>query len=70
MAVQRVVEGAQVTIGPWTDQGFYYDFDLPAPLTDKDLPRILKEMRKIIKRDLPFAREEVRRRAVRACARF
>lgn len=60
MAVQRVYKGAQVTIGPWIERGFYYDFDLKEPITDKDLKKIQKEMAKIIKMDLPFIREEVR----------
>ena len=51
----------QVTIGPWIDNGFYYDFDLKNPLTDKDLKTIQKEMQKIIKRNLPITREEVTR---------
>ncbi len=29
MAVQRLHKGAQVTIGPWIERGFYYDFDMP-----------------------------------------
>jgi threonyl-tRNA synthetase len=37
MAVQRLHKDAQVTIGPWIDRGFYYDFDLPTPLSDKEL---------------------------------
>ena len=61
MAVQRLFKDAQVTIGPWIERGFYYDFDLKEPLSDKDLKRIKKEMAKIIKMDLPFVREEVRR---------
>jgi hypothetical protein len=60
MAVQRLFKDAQVTIGPWIERGFYYDFDLKEPLSDKDLKRIHKEMAKIIKMDLPFIREEVR----------
>lgn len=59
MAVQRIFKDAQVTIGPWIDRGFYYDFDLATPLTDKDLKRIRKEMQKIVRMDLPFIREEV-----------
>lgn len=43
MAVQKVFPDAKVTIGPWIDNGFYYDFDME-PLTDKDLKRIKKEM--------------------------
>lgn len=59
MAVQRLHKDAQVTIGPWIDRGFYYDFDLPTPLTDKDLKAIRKEMQKIVRMKLPFIREEV-----------
>eukprot|EP00898_Chlorokybus_atmophyticus_P008741 jgi/Chlat1/8869/Chrsp92S08196 len=61
MAVQKLFPKAQVTIGPWIDKGFYYDFDLPEPFTDKDLRKIEKEMKKIIKRNLPLRREEVSR---------
>jgi threonyl-tRNA synthetase len=59
MAVQRLFKGAQVTIGPWIERGFYYDFDIKEPLSDKDLKAIKKEMAKIIRKDLPFVREEV-----------
>lgn len=59
MAVQRLHKDAQVTIGPWIERGFYYDFDLKQPLTDKELKQIKKEMVKIAKAKLPFIREEV-----------
>lgn len=59
MAVQRLHKDAQVTIGPWIERGFYYDFDMKEPLTEKDLKKIKKEMAKIIKMNLPFIREEV-----------
>ncbi|KAJ0987015.1 hypothetical protein J5N97_005371 [Dioscorea zingiberensis] len=52
--------GSKVTIGPWIDNGFYYDFDME-PLTDKDLKRIKKEMDRIVNRKLPLIREEVSR---------
>lgn len=61
MAVQKLFPKAQVTIGPWIDYGFYYDFDNPDPFTEKDLKTIKKEMAKIIKRKLPVSREEVSR---------
>jgi threonyl-tRNA synthetase len=51
----------QVTIGPWIENGFYYDFDSPEPFSDKDLKTIQKEMVKIINRKLPLIREEVSR---------
>ncbi len=61
-AVQRLFPGTQVTIGPAIDSGFYYDFDRPdGPFTDKDLQRIEKEMRKIMKSKRPFTREVVGR---------
>ncbi|MGK7956213.1 MAG: threonine--tRNA ligase [Crocosphaera sp.] len=59
MAVQKLFPKAQVTIGPWTETGFYYDFDVPEPFTDKDLKAIKKEMIKIIKKKLPVVLEEV-----------
>ena len=61
MAVQRLFKDAKVTIGPWIEKGFYYDFDMPldAQLEDKDLKKIKKEMDKIIQRKLPLVREEV-----------
>ncbi len=61
MAVQKLFPKAQVTIGPWTESGFYYDFDTPEAFTDKDLKAIKKEMVKIIKKKLPVIREEVSR---------
>lgn len=61
MAVQKLYPNAQVTIGPWTENGFYYDFDLSEPLTEKDLKAIKKEMIKIINRKLPVLREVVTR---------
>lgn len=61
MAVQKLFPKAQVTIGPWIDYGFYYDFDLPEPFTEKDLKAIKKEMIKIINRKLPVIREQVSR---------
>jgi threonyl-tRNA synthetase len=49
----------QYTIGPVIDNGFYYDFQLPAPISADDLPRIEAEMQKIIDQQIPFQREEV-----------
>ena len=50
MAVQKLVPQPQVTIGPWTESGFYYDFDNHDPFTEADLKAIKKEMGKIIGR--------------------
>ncbi len=61
MAVQRLFPKAQVTIGPWTENGFYYDFDNPDPFTEADLKAIKKEMIKLINKKLPLERLEVSR---------
>ncbi len=61
MAVQKLFPQAKVTLGPWIEDGFYYDFDHPEPFTEADLQAIKKEMVKIIKKKLPVLREEVTR---------
>ena len=60
-AVCRVFEDVQLDIGPPTNDGFYYDFDLPHRLTPEDFERIEEEMRKIIAEDQPFEVTEVSR---------
>ncbi|HBD20342.1 MAG TPA: threonine--tRNA ligase [Arenimonas sp.] len=55
-AVQRLYPGAQVTIGPVIDNGFYYDFAYERPFTPEDLPAIEAEMQKIVKEALPVTR--------------
>jgi threonyl-tRNA synthetase len=61
-AVQRLFPGTQITFGPSTDEGFYYDF---APrdrqFTEEDLPAIEAEMRKIIAADKVLTREVINR---------
>ena len=74
MAVQQIYPEAQVTIGPWIDNGFYYDFFFPETtdpetgetiesrkLTDQDLKKVKKAMDKIISKNYPITREEVSR---------
>ena len=61
MAVQQLFPKARVTIGPWTETGFYYDFDNPDPFTEADLKAIKKGMIKIINKKLPLQRVEVSR---------
>jgi threonyl-tRNA synthetase len=58
-AVQSMFPEAKFGIGPTIENGFYYDFDLPRPLTPDDLPLIEEKMREIIVSDTPFIREEV-----------
>jgi len=60
-AVEKLHPGARFGFGPSIEHGFYYDFDLPEPLEDKDLRRIEKEMRKIAKRSPELVCEEVTR---------
>jgi threonyl-tRNA synthetase len=60
-AVCRVFDNVQLDIGPATDAGFYYDFDLPHRLTPEDFPRIEEEMKKIVSENHPFERMEVSR---------
>src|SRR5690348_7371836 len=59
-AVQTLFPGTQITFGPATEDGFYYDF-APSPehgpFTEEDLPLIEAEMRRIIARDEPLVRE-------------
>ena len=58
-AVQHLFPGTQITFGPATDDGFYYDFaPKDRPFTDDDLPAIEAEMRAIIAHDQPLIREE------------
>lgn len=66
MAVQKLFPETKVTIGPWTDSGFYYDFDRQEPFTPEDLTQIEAEMKKIIKANLPIIREEVNREQIQA----
>ncbi|WP_397593575.1 threonine--tRNA ligase [Sphingorhabdus sp.] len=59
-AVQKLHPGTQITFGPATDDGFYYDVMAPAsrgPFTEDDLPAIEEAMREIIRADKPLRRE-------------
>ncbi len=56
-AVQELYPGTQITFGPSTETGFYYDFARAEPFTEGDLEQIEQRMRQIVKRDLPITRE-------------
>lgn len=58
-AVKSIFPDAKFGIGPAIEDGFYYDFELPRPLTLEDLPAIETKMSKIIEANLPFEREEI-----------
>ena len=74
MAVQTLFPGTKVAIGPCTENGFYYDFDRASgaddnraqPFTPKDLKKIAKEMRRIIRANLPIIREVVEREEIQS----
>src|SRR5512145_1707113 len=57
-AVLDLFPGTKLGIGPVIDDGFYYDFLLPRPLTPDDLPRIEERMRESIAADHPFELSE------------
>jgi len=50
---------AKIAIGPAIENGFYYDFDLPRPLTPDDLQALEQRMRQIVEEDHPFVRREL-----------
>ncbi|MGP1520433.1 MAG: threonine--tRNA ligase [Treponema sp.] len=60
-AVKNLFEGTHVAIGPAIDTGFYYDFELPRPIKDEDLPKIEKEMRRILATNAPFVKSVITR---------
>ncbi|MGB1173811.1 MAG: threonine--tRNA ligase [Marinobacterium sp.] len=61
MAVQDLFPGAQVTIGPTIDDGFYYDFAYERPFTPEDLEKIEKRMAELAKSNLPVERSVMSR---------
>ncbi|MCL0065426.1 threonine--tRNA ligase [Dehalococcoidia bacterium] len=64
-AVQALFPDVKFGIGPATEDGFYYDFELPRPLTPDDLSVVEEKMRGSIAADAPFAKEEVTQEAAR-----
>ena len=60
-AVQELFPGAQVTIGPTIEDGFYYDFAYERPFTPEDLSAIEAKMTELVKRDIPVERFELSR---------
>ncbi len=66
MAVQKLYPGTKVAIGPVTETGFFYDFDSPVTFTRDNFAKITKEMRRIIKANLPIVREVVSKDDIRS----
>lgn len=65
-AVDSLFPGAKFGIGPAIDDGFYYDFDLPRPLTNDDLSAIESRMREIITKNTQFAVLEIGKEEARS----
>jgi len=57
-AVLQLYPQTKLGIGPAIENGFYYDFEFEKPITDRSLPKIEKEMKKIIQANLPFEKKE------------
>jgi len=53
-AVKQLYPEAKVTIGPAVPEGFYYDFDVPTPFTEKDLEKIEARMRELAAQKIPI----------------
>ena len=64
-AVRRLYPGVKIAIGPPIENGFYYDFEFPEPISEADLERIEAEMRKEIAEGREWEREEVSREEAR-----
>ena len=60
-AVKELFPGVKLAIGPPIEDGFYYDFDYEGTFSEEDLPKIEEKMREIVRRDLPFVRQEMGR---------
>ncbi len=56
-AVQELYPGTQITFGPSTDDGFYYDFVRAEPFSPEDFAKIEQRMAEIVDRNLPITRE-------------
>jgi threonyl-tRNA synthetase len=60
-AVRRLYPGVKIAIGPPIENGFYYDFDFPEPITDADLERIEDEVRRELAEGRAWERTEISR---------
>jgi threonyl-tRNA synthetase len=60
-AVRRLYPGVKIAIGPPIENGFYYDFDFPEPITEADLAKIEDEVKREIKEGREFSRAEISR---------
>ncbi len=60
-AVQSLYPEAKIAIGPAIENGFYYDFDCPRPISVEDLPRIEAKMAEIVREAMPIRRRDLNR---------
>ncbi|ASV68756.1 MULTISPECIES: threonine--tRNA ligase [Cytobacillus] len=60
-AIKRLYKNVKLGVGPVIESGFYYDIDMEESLTPEDLPKIEKEMKKIINENIEIVRKEVSR---------
>src|ERR1041384_5305082 len=58
-AVRRLYPGVKIAIGPAIENGFYYDFEFPEPISEEDLPRIEQEIQRELAEGREWKREEV-----------
>jgi threonyl-tRNA synthetase len=65
-AVRRLYPGVKVAIGPPIENGFYYDFDFPEPISDSDLEQIEAEVNRELAEGRSWEREEVSRDEAKA----
>ena len=56
-AIQELYPKTKFGIGPAIENGFYYDFDLPKPISDEDLPKIEEKMKELIRQDIKFKKK-------------
>src|SRR4249920_2596423 len=64
-AVRRLYPGVKIAIGPPIENGFYYDFEFPEPITEADLAKIEDEVQREIKEGREWSREEISRDAAK-----
>jgi threonyl-tRNA synthetase len=65
-AVRRLYPGVKLAIGPPIENGFYYDFEFPEPISDDDLPRIEAEIQRELDEGREWTREEIPAEEARA----
>ena len=65
-AVLQLIPGTKLAIGPAIEEGFYYDFDTPRPITVEDLPAIEEKINEIVSADVRFERREMGKAEARA----